>query len=302
MQRVDWDDLKCVAALAEGGSVRRAGALLGIHGATVARHLERLEHRLGVKLFARGRHGMTLTVAGRRVLEAHEQVRTTFLALERDLAASGSEYAGPVELVLPDALAAGWMVARLSTFATRHPDIDLTVRTAEDIPVFEPGAATAALVLSDAPPDDLVGRRLGTLAISGYRAESLPAGDTVQAHGPTPASAERVIGPLASALARAWIASERTPAVEASLHCREIAAQVVAARAGLGVAVLPCVVGDATPGLVRTEPARPLEAGGVWLLSHPDSRGIARLQALLGFVQESWIIDRARLEGQAAGA
>jgi hypothetical protein len=39
-----------------------------------------------------------------------------------------------------------------------------------------------------------------------------------------------------------------------------------------------------------------------WLLSNPDSRGIARLQALIGYVQEAWNADKARLEGRDTGA
>jgi DNA-binding transcriptional LysR family regulator len=296
---MDWDDLKHVAALAESGSVRRAGALLGIHGATVARHIERLESRLGVKLFARTRGGMVITEAGTLVWETYRQLADTLDGLEHELRRLGAALAGPATLSVSEALANGWLIPRLRGFAERYPDIQLTVRTIAGLPELAPGAAEAALVLTGEPPGHLVGRQLGGVAICGYRARpaGLSAGSGSAASGVT--RTEQVVGPLLPDFAAIWQAADRSPQAEAPLHCPALLAQLEACRAGLGVAVLPCALGDSFRGLVRVEPVEPLPAGQAWLLSHPDSRGIARLQALLGYVQEIWTADRARLEGRA---
>jgi len=299
---VDWDDLKHVAALADAGSVRRAGSRLGVHGATVARHIERLEARLGVKLFARTRKGMAITDAGRRVVEAHQRLAESLELLERDLRSEGPALAGPATLHVSEALATGWLVPRLRDFALRYPDIQLTVRTVECLPVLAPGAADAALVLTSAPPGDLVGRRLGEIAICGYRSGSVAPGGGAEAEADIEADAGSLVGPLLPDFAGVWHDAGRGPDLEAPLHCPALLAQVEASRAGLGIAVLPCALGDSVPGLVRAEPPVPLAAGEAWLFSHPDSRGIARLQALLGYVQEIWTADRARLEGRAEAA
>lgn len=291
---MEWDDLKHVAALWESGSVRRAGEQLGLHGATVARHIERLESRLGVKLFARTRRGMEITPAGRRVVEAYRQTATMLDTLERELRTEGSALAGAVTLFVSEALAAGWLVARLREFARRFPDIMLTVRSSTGVPGFQPGAAEAALLLTREPPGHLVGRRLGSVTVCGYRsASSRPERQLLDV-----GRGAGLIGPLLPEFAPVWGAAGYGPAVEAPVHCPALLAQLEAARAGLGVAVLPCVLGDAIRGLARVEPGLPLPVGEAWLLSHPDSRGIARLQALLGYLQEIWTADRARLEGR----
>ena len=57
-----------------------------------------------------------------------------------------------------------------------------------------------------------------------------------------------------------------------------------AARAGMGVAALPCYLGDADPDLRRIgEPCDEL-AVPLWLLTHPDLRRVARVRAVLDFL------------------
>jgi DNA-binding transcriptional LysR family regulator len=294
---MEWDDLKHVAALWETGSVRRAGERLGLHGATVARHIERLESRLGVRLFARTRRGMEITAAGRRVVEAYREAADRLAALERDLQAENSALAGPATLFVSEALAAGWLLSRLREFARRYPDVQLTVRLADRSSELAPGAAEAALMLTQDPPGHLVGRKLGSVAVCGYRsASSRPERQPLDI-----GRGAGLIGPLLPDFAAAWQAAGHGPTVEAPVHCPVLLAQLEAARSGLGIAVLPCALGDTIRGLARVEPGVPVPAAEAWLLSHPDSRGIARLQALLGYVQEIWTLDRARLEGRAHG-
>lgn len=51
MSKVDWEDLKFFKALADAGSLRRAGDALGVHPSTVTRRVEHFERRLRVHLF-----------------------------------------------------------------------------------------------------------------------------------------------------------------------------------------------------------------------------------------------------------
>jgi DNA-binding transcriptional LysR family regulator len=61
---MDWDDVRHFLALARTGSVRAAGAALGVSHSTVARRVEGLEQRLGARLFDRHRDGYMLSDAG----------------------------------------------------------------------------------------------------------------------------------------------------------------------------------------------------------------------------------------------
>ncbi|MDB5807112.1 MAG: hypothetical protein JWN73_4434 [Betaproteobacteria bacterium] len=70
------------------------------------------------------------------------------------------------------------------------------------------------------------------------------------------------------------------------------------AQAGIGIAALPCVVGDVTPGLLRVIPPPEAMSTHLWLCTHPHIRGVARIRALLDFLHASISAVQARLRGE----
>ena len=56
-----------------------------------------------------------------------------------------------------------------------------------------------------------------------------------------------------------------------------------AAEGGVGLALLPCFVGAAAPGLVQLGPTLPELEGELWLLTHPDLRNTARVRAFMDY-------------------
>ena len=64
-----WDEIRTAYQVARLGTVSGAAEALGVHHATVIRHIDALEGRLGVKLFQRHARGYTATEAGRDLLQ-----------------------------------------------------------------------------------------------------------------------------------------------------------------------------------------------------------------------------------------
>jgi DNA-binding transcriptional LysR family regulator len=60
--------------------------------------------------------------------------------------------------------------------------------------------------------------------------------------------------------------------------------QAAAAVAGVGIALLPCYLGDEEPGLVRVGPPEPSVQRAVWLVMHKDLQHAARIRACADFV------------------
>ncbi|MEM7043208.1 MAG: LysR family transcriptional regulator, partial [Pseudomonadota bacterium] len=58
-------------------------------------------------------------------------------------------------------------------------------------------------------------------------------------------------------------------------------------RSGLGIAAMPCYLGEACPGLVRVHEPDDSTPWDLWLLAHPDVRRSARVHAFFEFAGSS---------------
>jgi DNA-binding transcriptional LysR family regulator len=61
MPTSNWDEIRTAYHVARLGTVSGAAEALGVHHATVIRHIDALEARIGVKLFQRHARGYTAT-------------------------------------------------------------------------------------------------------------------------------------------------------------------------------------------------------------------------------------------------
>ena len=74
--------------------------------------------------------------------------------------------------------------------------------------------------------------------------------------------------------------------------------QLAAAKAGMGIALLPCYLGDPEPDLARALPDPvPELARELWIVTHPDLRRTARVRAFFEAVAEGIAADRPLVEG-----
>src|SRR5690606_31778056 len=95
-----------------------------------------------------------------------------------------------------------------------------------------------------------------------------------------------------------WM-QEKIPAPRIMVRSNSVLGLHALARSGLGVAPLPCYLGDPDPLLVRVHEPLPEMASALWLLVHPDLRRVARIRAFMSFAAE-WIGARSALiEGRS---
>jgi LysR family nitrogen assimilation transcriptional regulator len=124
---MDTRALRYFQVVAEYGSYSRGAEWLRISQPAVSRQIKRLEDEVGRPLFRRHGHGVTLTEAGRVLLE---RAQSAFRALEQAKAEIRGTTAGPtgaVSIALPPA-AGRWLVPRLAEqMAQRLPGVQLRV-------------------------------------------------------------------------------------------------------------------------------------------------------------------------------
>ena len=94
----NWDEIRTAYQVARLGTVSGAAEVLGVHHATVIRHIDALEGRLGVKLFQRHARGYTPTEAGQDLLRVAQATDDQFSQLSGRIKGRGNAVSG--ELVL----------------------------------------------------------------------------------------------------------------------------------------------------------------------------------------------------------
>ncbi|MGK4007981.1 LysR family transcriptional regulator [Sorangium sp. So ce1036] len=292
---MDWDDVRHFLALARTGSVRAAGSTLGVSHSTVARRVEALETRLGVKLFDRHRDGYLLTGAGHEMVSGAERVEREMAALERGLAGQDARLAGAVRVTCTDPFIAKILVRALASLCEQHPGIEIELDADAkylDLSKREADVAVRALLPSASPPEHLIGRRLVPITLCNYVA-------TAHAARLDPERGARWLGSNPRKLTEELVASSSYPELPIWGTFESMAVMIEAAQAGLGFILLPTYAGDPEPGLQRLAKPDLRHVGDFWLLSHRDLRDNARLRAARERITAALTARAALFRGEA---
>ncbi|WP_245986294.1 LysR family transcriptional regulator [Azospirillum thermophilum] len=267
---LDWDDLRVFLELARRGSLSGAARALRLSHATVGRRLAALEQALGQTLVERRAEGYVLTPDGEAVRAMAEEMDERAQALRRR-AGRAEGLTGTVRLTMTEALADRFLLPRLGPLRAAHPGLDLEIITDNRALSLARREADIAIRLARPQGGDLVTRRLCTL---GYALYSAPAAaDSVIAYDETMAELPETL----------WMARHMAGR-RVALRTNSLTAQVAAAAAGFGAALLPCVIAAAEPGLRRLPSPVPPPVREAWLLVHRDRRDIPRVRAVIDAV------------------
>lgn len=294
MQTGNWDDYRYVLAVAQAGALAAAARDLGVNHATVLRHVNAFEATHGVRIFHRHAAGYALTGDGEQLLEALRAVREAVETADRRLAERAAGQFEPVRLTTTESIFSAVMTPHLPSFRTAYPDIVLEV-SVTNAPVA-PGSrgADVAVRPSLSPPDALVGRRVAPLGFGIYAERGY-----AQACGGMPLPEHCWVG-LGESLGRSppaqWM--RRTIPEQSVVFGVDsfTAVRDVVAR-GLGVGILPCCVGDETPGLGAVLSPVPELETGLWLLTHASLREVSGVRAFLDHFGARLSAERGRLAG-----
>lgn len=283
-----WDEIRTAYQVARLGTVSGAAEVLGVHHATVIRHIDALEKRLGTRLFQRHARGYTPTEAGQDLLSVAQMTDEQFAQLASRIKGLGETVAG--ELVVTSiAGLSSLLVPVLADFQSRYPDVLLRFLT--DMRVFrlDYGEAHVAIRAGSVPeePDNVV-QPLARIRTALYCSRSYA--DT---HG-IPASeadfpAHRFIGTDATdsrAPFHRWL-RDHVPPERISFRATELAAFETAIRAGLGIGFMGFYRASSDPDLVEVMPPRPEWDAPLWLVTHVDLHRTRKVQAFLSALKES---------------
>lgn len=282
-----WDDLRLFLELVRNGSARSAAGALNMSHSTVVRRVDRLEASLGARLFDRDFTGYRPTAAGETLMESALSAEDAILTAKRQLHGQDARLNGSIHVTTADALANYFLLSELASFADLYPEIEFQLSVSYDVFDLSRREADVALRFIGGgrnPPEDLVGRKLLTASSCYYATEQY-----LNANNPASKNTTaRWIGWAEDEPYPYWVKDSPYPNVPAHGHFNNAMLQAFAVQASLGIASLPCFVGDKIPGVVRIPGAQPFLNYDVWMLSHPDLRDAARHRTFRKFLTQSF--------------
>ena len=288
----NWDDLRVFLAVARAGSLSGAARWLGVNHSTVFRRIGAFERALEVRLFDRLPGGYVLTAAGEEMRESALRVEAEIAALGRKVVGQDLRLSGTVRTATIDMLAVWLLPRHLAAFRAAYPGIELEVAVSNAAVNLSRHEADVALRVGNQPPETLVGRRVGRLVFASYGAIGVTDRDQ-----DIPLAERDWIGFESDHAALASRFARFLPKLRPVFRVNSVAAAVAAAKAGIGLAPLPCGIADLEPDLVRVAQLPDAFSLDLWLLTHEDLRHTARIRALLDFLAEALAADAPLLEG-----
>lgn len=281
-QLANWDDLRVFLAVARTGTLSGAARQLGVNHSTVFRRIAGFEASLDVRLFERLPTGYALTAAGEETLAIVERIEAEVATLDRAVTGQDLRLSGTVRITATDMLALWLLPEHLARFHAAYPGIEVEVAVANEALNLTRRETDIALRIGNTPPETLVGRRVGRLDFAVYGAPGY-----CTAH-PDPDLARHDWIGLDSAHAPLVRRFEQfLPDVRPALRSNSVACTVQLAKAGLGLALLPCAIAEPQPDLVRIAEVPDTFSLDLWLLTHEDLRRTARIRAVMEFLAEA---------------
>lgn len=283
----NWDEIRTAFQVAQVGTVSGAADRLGVHHATVIRHIDALEQRLGVKLFQRHARGYTATEAGQDLMQVAKTTDDQFTQLAGRIRGQGEGVSGDL-VVTSLAMLSPMLTPVLAQFRENNPDLTVRFLTGERLFRLEYGEAHVAIRAGVAPdqPDNVVQRfcdqRLHLVAAPAYIARH------GQPDGPQDLANHWFIG-HDDADSRApfnrWLLAQ-VPHNQIVFRTTDNRSMVDAVLAGAGIGFISSWELERHPDLIEVMATLDEWSAPLWIVTHVDLHRTAKVQAFLTFLKD----------------
>ena len=283
----NWDEVRTAFHVARLGTVSGAAEALGVHHATVIRHVDALEGRLGVKLFQRHARGYTPTEAGADLMRVAQATDDQFGQLAGRLRGRGDTVTGEL-LVTSLASISPLVTPTLVRFQREHPGLIVRYLTGDRVFRLEYGEAHVAIRAGNAPeqPDNVV-QPFGRLMIGLYASE-----DYVRRRGRPATEADLADHDLiggdneaSRAPFNMWL-RRMVPAERIVFRIADNLLFRDAVTEGAGIGFMAAWDAARFPNLVEIFPPREEWSAPFWLVTHVDLHRTTKVQAFLKVLKE----------------
>lgn len=295
----DWNDLRIFLAVAREGSTLAASRTLNINQTTVSRRIQTLEHGLGLTLFDRDTRGYGLTPQGRALLARAEAVEAATNDLETEALRLARDLTGVIRVTSAEAIMTHIVSPLITQYRRLHPEVRFENLSSETRLNLEKGEADVAFRAGgEMTGDTLVHQRLPDVCWTAYCSEAYIAANgapscmedlrdhSIVAYGAAPSMQKFSIWFMS------FVSGDQVVAT-----CNSIPNMSGVLRSGMGVGLLACLDGDATPGPVRCFPPPPELDSPWWLVASHEAYQQPRVRSFMAFAADCIRRERRGLRG-----
>lgn len=143
---MDLRQLRYFVAVAETRHMRRAAEQLHLSQPPLSRQIQLLESDLGVQLFDRTAHGMSVTPAGQELLRYAYNIQNLVKRASEDVRRAGTGQLGRLDVGVYGSSVFGVVTDLLTAFRQKHPDVELVLHHAQT-PVQVPALRQGRVLL-----------------------------------------------------------------------------------------------------------------------------------------------------------
>lgn len=283
----NWDEIRTAFQVARMGTVSGAAEVLGVHHATVIRHIDALEAQLGVKLFQRHARGYTATEAGQDLMRVAQATDDQFSQLAGRIKGQGNEVSGELVITSLSGLSPLLMPV-LADFRLAYPEVILRFLTGDRLFRLEYGEAHVAIRAGRAPeePDNVV-QPLLEQSTALYAAQSY-----IDRMGmpdcPSDFAGHLFVGSDnrdSRAPYYKWL-WESVPEQNIIFRSADPRSLILAVQQGIGIGFMPKWEAAKQDGLVEICTERDDWRSALWLVTHVDLHRTTKVQAFVKFLKD----------------
>lgn len=281
----NWEEIRIAYHVARLGTLSAAAEHLGVHHATVIRHINALEERLGCKLFQRHPRGYTATEAGRDLCQVAAATEDQLTQLTNRMRGQSSSVSGELIITMLSYLSPQF-TPLLVAFQGENPEVQINLVAGDRLLKLEHGEAHVALRVGPKPkePDNVV-QPLVRLPHALYAHKSYVS-KFGKLKGKRDIPNHQFVGSnLAKGRGPTQIWSRNNVPNKAIVYRASERSIDDAVHAGAGIGFLSVWAGQSNPDLVQMMASKPEWDSVVWLVTHVDLHRTPKIQTLLEFLK-----------------
>ncbi|MCR9193310.1 MAG: LysR family transcriptional regulator [Hyphomonas sp.] len=281
-----WAELRTAYQVAKLGTVSAAAEALGIHRATVNRHIDVLEEELGARVFIRHARGYTLTELGQDVLRVAQKTEELIDDLSGRVRGSKALIEGEIKLTIL-APFSSLIMGAVAAFRAQNPHCRVSIDASEDLAKLEYGEAHIAVRAGPKPDHpDYVVQPFRRITFSLYAHDKyierhgLPASeDDLEGHVFVGSSPKKARVPFAR-----WMADHVLPE-QLALDSANRWVNYEAVAGGIGLGFLGDHDTAHDSSFHRISSPNKAWSVALWLVTHVDLHRTEKVQSMLGFLK-----------------